>query len=139
MIVLHGIYKFSKTLIGSQNCFCKSCNSEQSAEQFRTFNAWHVFFIPVLPLGYQQSWCCKKCGNDPHARTITSPLLLMIAIILFGVLGLLLLGSSLSAKGMDRTMFLCVGGGLTAFAMLMWFILWLQQKSQSNPIDVEKK
>jgi hypothetical protein len=58
MIFLHGVYRFSKKRVGFRNDFCSRCKQQRIAEQYRTFNMWHFFFVPLVPLGYASSWQC---------------------------------------------------------------------------------
>ena len=36
--------------------------------QIRTFDAWHIFWIPLLPLGFHKRWLCTTCGRLPHVH-----------------------------------------------------------------------
>src|SRR5262249_35715110 len=34
----------------------------------RTFDVGHVFWIPILPVGFWKHWRCMNCGNEPHTH-----------------------------------------------------------------------
>jgi hypothetical protein len=38
------------------------------AFQHRTFDVYHVYWVPLLPLGFWRRWRCGACGSDPHAN-----------------------------------------------------------------------
>lgn len=132
MILLHGIYKFGKKRIAFRNDFCNHCKAQHVAEQYRTFNMWHVFFVPLIPLGYCSNWHCTACGNDPRERTKESPTLLIIGMALFGLVGILGLFGAITAKK-DRFMMLMVGSGFLAASFGCWAILRWQQNEPDGP------
>ena len=68
MYVVHGLYRFAPRGVAFRNDFCLSCNSPRVALQVRSFYAGHLYWIPVLPLGYWRRWVCSACGKDPHAH-----------------------------------------------------------------------
>jgi hypothetical protein len=37
----------------------------------RSFDVLHLFFIPVLPLGFWRRWKCSVCGINPHINRRT--------------------------------------------------------------------
>ncbi|MGA8765144.1 MAG: hypothetical protein WB562_19920, partial [Candidatus Sulfotelmatobacter sp.] len=41
----------------------------RQAVAIRTFDVGHIFWIPILPVGYWKHWQCTTCGREPH----TSP------------------------------------------------------------------
>jgi hypothetical protein len=66
MLLLHGLYRFAPRRVAYRNDFCISCGQERLAEQIRTFNMAHIFWLPVIPLGFWKSWACTVCRRDPH-------------------------------------------------------------------------
>lgn len=132
MIFLHGIYKFAKKRVGFRNDFCTSCKAERVAEQYRTFNVWHFFFIPLVPLGNHTRWHCVECGSDPRSSTKESPFLLIVGMILFAAVGLISLLALITAK-QDRMMLACVGLGFLAAAFGLWKLLKWQSQTPEGP------
>jgi hypothetical protein len=45
--------------------------AESRAAQIRTFNVGHIYYIPILPVGFWKRWLCTICGRDPHVTTKT--------------------------------------------------------------------
>ena len=126
MILLGGVYKFSPKQTGFRNDHCNHCKAQHMAEQTRTLNVVHFFFVPLVPLGHSHVWRCSVCGNDPRERTKESPTLLIIGMLLFGFVGLVGLAASVFGPK-DRLMMLSVGGGMLMASLLCWFVLKLQQ------------
>ncbi len=89
MIVLHGIYKFWRKRVAFRNDYCLSCAQPRRAVQIRSFNVWHLFWVPLLPLGFSKPWLCATCGNDPHygGTSRIFKWLGLFVLLFFGVFG----------------------------------------------------
>jgi predicted RNA-binding Zn-ribbon protein involved in translation (DUF1610 family) len=66
LIIVYGIYRFRPKRITFRNDYCLSCGVPGRSVQFRTFDALHLFWIPLLPLGFHKQWRCATCGRQPH-------------------------------------------------------------------------
>ncbi len=66
MFILHGLYRSRPRRVAFRNDYCLSCAQPRRSIQIRSFNAWHIFWIPILPLGFHTRWLCTVCGRDPH-------------------------------------------------------------------------
>jgi len=67
MVFLYGIHRFARRIVAFRNDYCMACRAPRVAFLHRSFNALHVFFIPLIPLGFWRSWRCGTCGLiDPH-------------------------------------------------------------------------
>jgi hypothetical protein len=90
MLVVHGTYLWWRKVVAYRNDYCLTCDVPRLAFQHRTFDVHHLFFIPVLPLGFWKRWHCSVCGSDPHAsgRTRTSLKWAgMVVLLLLSILG----------------------------------------------------
>src|SRR5512147_40206 len=67
MLLLHGYYRFFPKLVAYRNDYCLSCDAPRLALQRRTVDFFHLFYVPLLPLGVWWRWHCATCGRDPHA------------------------------------------------------------------------
>ncbi len=67
MFVPTGAYHFWPKPVGFRNDYCYSCARPQRSVATRTFDVGHIFWIPVLPVGFWKHWSCAKCGSEPHA------------------------------------------------------------------------
>jgi len=71
MFLIHGAYHWWPKRVGFRNDYCLSCEGPRRAIATRTFDVGHIFFIPILPIGYWKHWTCAQCRRDPHAPTKT--------------------------------------------------------------------
>jgi hypothetical protein len=71
MVIVHGVYNFKKKLVGFRNDYCMRCQAQRRAVQLRMFNVVHIFWIPLVPLGFWKQWICTVCGKNPHETQVT--------------------------------------------------------------------
>ena len=71
MLVLFGKYSIAHRKVVFRNDYCRVCNVARVAFLHRTFDILHLFFVPVLPLGFWKRWHCGVCGNNPHVNQQT--------------------------------------------------------------------
>ena len=65
MFVIYGEYRFAKRKAGYKSVWCESCNQHAYAERHRHFKFGHLFWLPLIPLGFHSEWFCLECGKDP--------------------------------------------------------------------------
>jgi hypothetical protein len=68
MLIIHGTYYFRQKRIAFRNDYCLRCAQPRRSVQIRSFNAWHIFWIPIIPLGFHKRWLCTVCERDPHVH-----------------------------------------------------------------------
>ncbi len=66
MFHLHGRYRWFPRRIAFRNDFCLTCQRPVRAVCIRTFDVHHLWWIPVVPLGFWSRWQCTACGRQPH-------------------------------------------------------------------------
>jgi hypothetical protein len=66
VLIFYGFYRFQQKRVAFRNDYCRSCAQPRRSVQIRSFNAGHIFWIPILPLGYYKRWLSTACGRDPH-------------------------------------------------------------------------
>jgi len=71
MHIIHGTYHWFPRRVAFRNDFCLACAAPRRAVQFRTLDVFHVYWVPVLPLGWWKRWHCAKCGNRPDHNVKT--------------------------------------------------------------------
>ena len=59
MVIIHGVYHWSPKQVEFRNDYCLSCSAQRRAIRVRTFDVAHLFWIPILPLGFWKRW--KRC------------------------------------------------------------------------------
>ena len=65
MLVIHGHYKFARRPTAFRNGHCHHCESCTRHIQYRFFMVMHLFWLPLLPLGFWREWQCTQCSRDP--------------------------------------------------------------------------
>jgi hypothetical protein len=93
MLIIHGAYHFWPKRVAFRDDYCLRCRAPRRAIAVRTFDVGHIFWIPILPVGYWRHWTCMGCGHDPHKgrRTRRSFLwagwlcLVAVSVILWGM------------------------------------------------------
>jgi hypothetical protein len=72
--MLHGgVYHLARRDIGYRNDYCRRCAAPRLAIRRRTFDVLHVWWVPLLPLGYWKRWRCAVCDSNPHEAVTTRP------------------------------------------------------------------
>ncbi len=71
MLIIHGMYNFRPKRLAFRNDYCLPCGQPRRSVQIRTFDVWHIFWIPLLPLGFWKRWRCIECGRLPHVNPKT--------------------------------------------------------------------
>ena len=71
MLIVYGAYHFWPKRVGFRNDYCLGCDKPRRSWAMRTFDVGHVFWVPILPVGYWKHWKCSECGRDPHVHVRT--------------------------------------------------------------------
>ncbi len=87
--MLTGRYRCCGRTVAYRGDYCLSCDCHTVSEQNRTLDILHVYFLPILPLGFRKHWHCTKCKNDPHARVQTSNEFKILGVMAFSALAVL--------------------------------------------------
>jgi hypothetical protein len=66
MLLIHGSYHFWPKRVAFRNDYCLSCDGPRRAIAVRTFDVGHIFWIPILPVGFWRHWVCSACNRNPH-------------------------------------------------------------------------
>ena len=102
-MVIFGAYKVARKQVAFANSFCRKCEKPIVAFQWRYFLLGHLFFIPLLPLGFRREWLCPQCGERPLQRHQTSRLIKWSGAFAFGLLSVMLaLGSFFAEEGIPE-------------------------------------
>ena len=71
MHILHGTYHLFPRRLAFRNDFCLGCAAARRSVQISTLHVFHVYGIPLLPLGRRKRWSCTECGRRPDERLKT--------------------------------------------------------------------
>ncbi len=66
MIIISGRYRWFQRHMGYRPDYCLACASSAIANQVRSFDFAHLYWVPILPLGFRRRWHCSECGNSPR-------------------------------------------------------------------------
>jgi hypothetical protein len=66
-----GVYRWQPKRLAFRNDYCLTCGDARRAILVRTFNVGHIYYIPILPVGFWKRWLCTICNRDPHVTAKT--------------------------------------------------------------------
>ncbi|MGM0599401.1 MAG: hypothetical protein ACQETH_06245 [Candidatus Rifleibacteriota bacterium] len=90
MFVFYGSYQMAKKAVRGEKMRCKNCGKVVSAYGESYFLVYHLFFIPLLPLGSKKELTCPECKQNPLVDPIkkdteqTAILGVLLTIVLIG-------------------------------------------------------
>jgi hypothetical protein len=126
--IIYGLYRFAQKIVGYRQDYCNQCRAHVLAQCFRYFRCGHIFFIPLLPLGFKESWHCYRCGGNPRANynpkaemlTAVANFLTMIGFFL--IIGPMTFMRSSGMALIDLVPVMGIGAGCIAIAgLLLWW------------------
>jgi hypothetical protein len=85
MFITAGRYQYCRRTVAYRNDYCLSCADNTVSQQQRTFDVFHVYFFPVLPLGFRRHWYCVRCKQNPHTRVKTSQGIKILGLCMFSL------------------------------------------------------
>jgi hypothetical protein len=87
MLVVHGLYRFGLKKIGVRRDVCYNCKEQCIAELWKSFHCYHLFWIPLIPLGPRREWECTLCGVNPRRKPTIGVLVKILSVLLMLILG----------------------------------------------------
>jgi hypothetical protein len=92
----------------------------------------HIFWIPIVPLGFYKTWHCEACTKNPRDRVRTSLAIIVAGLLAFSLIFAIMLFAPYT--GEDAAMFW--GMRFLFGALAVVFALWL--KSRLNEVPPER-
>jgi hypothetical protein len=71
MFIVYGSYHFWPKKVGFRDGYCLGCQAPRRSIAIRTLDVGHMFWIPILPVGFWKHCKSSMCNRDPHANTKT--------------------------------------------------------------------
>ena len=129
MLIIHGTHRIAPRMIAYRNDWCNHCEQPVLARQWRHFYLGHIYWIPLLPLGFYKTWRCAVCAKDPRERVRTSQGIIIAGLAVFSLAFVVFLfGPNTGEEApMIWGMRLLFGGLAVVFA------LWLISRSKETP------
>jgi hypothetical protein len=145
VLVFYGTYAFSRKVIACRNEYCNQCRRYVVGLRMRYFCCGHIYFIPFLPLGFREMWCCAQCHDNPRAsynQTITTMQGVASGISAIGALlavGSLTFMRSPEMSWSDMLPVTLIGLGIMACCLAVgWWALRLKRREDTNRPPISK-
>jgi len=117
MLFIFGTHLFGLRRYAYKYMMCGNCNTPRLFIQTRGFAWGHLFWIPLIPLGYQYSWHCASCAKENNKMPTSFGVKLIFLIALSFVFYMLTLGEWATNLG-ESVIWWQLGAG----ALLLWSI-----------------
>ena len=117
MFFIFGTHLFGLRRYAYKYMMCSNCDMSRLFIQTRGFAWGHLFWIPLIPLGYHYSWHCASCAKEDNKMPTSFTLKLVILLALSVVLYMLTVGEWATLVG-DTVLWWQMGTG----SLLVWSI-----------------
>lgn len=119
MFVIHGTYQFRPKRTAFRNDYCDSHGGARRSIQTRTFDAIHIFWIPIVPLGFWNRWICTACNRQTSVSTRTRRPFKWAGLIVLLCLGAMFWAAPLPADFIAGGWRIRIGAPLGAIFLLI--------------------
>jgi len=118
---LEGVHSYKPRIVAYRNDSCVSCDGPRRAHQVRSFKAFQVYYIPVVPLGFWREWQCSECGKDPHVYSRRLRHTRWVIVLLTGFFAIAGVVASFDEQGSIAITWLMRLGFPAVFFTALWF------------------
>jgi len=122
MLIISGVYRWWPKRVAFRNDYCLTCGAERRSVCIRTFDAGHIFWIPILPVGFWKHWFCTVCGRNPHVLPRTQHSFKWVGLIVLTFLSVLFWAAPVTPDFVVGTWIFRLGA-LVAAALLLLHLL----------------
>ncbi len=126
-MIVDGRYKFFRRRVACRNVWCSVCSAQRLAIATRHLAVYHLFFVPLIPLGRRVEWRCNACFLQVDAfRPVRAwisgfGMLAGLFFILFGAAGFLPAPAN-TRRAVDLGFsFEMIGLGVALLAFFAWW------------------
>ncbi len=84
MFFIFGTHLFGLKRYAYKYMECSHCETPRLFMQTRGFAWGHLFWIPLIPLGYQSSWHCASCTKEDNTMPTSFVVKLLLLVALLG-------------------------------------------------------
>jgi hypothetical protein len=120
---LEGVQSYKSQVVAYRNDFCVSCNAPRRAHQIRSFKAYQLYYIPIVPLGFWRDWQCSECGRDPHVYSSALRRTRWVIVGFAGFFAITGVIASFEEQDSAAIVWLMRLGLPTVFVTVLWFVL----------------
>ena len=135
MLIVHGTYRFAPRVVAYRNDWCNHCDKAMLALQWRSFYVGHLFWIPLLPLGFHKTWRCKACTKNPRDRLRTSQGMIIAGLVAFCLTFLIFLFAPYSGKEATVFWVMRLASGILAVVFALWLKSRLKELPQEKHVE----
>jgi hypothetical protein len=133
-VIIDGRYKLFRRKVACRNVWCSLCSAQRLAIGTRYLAVYHLFFVPLMPLGRAVEWRCNACFIQVDAfrpvRTWISGLGMLAGLffVLFGAAGFLP-----APTNVTRPVDLGFSLGMVGLGVVMvGFFAWLRHRRRRH-------
>jgi len=118
MFFIFGTHLFGLRRYAYKYMMCSNCDMSRLFIQTRGFAWGHLFWIPLIPLGYHYSWHCASCAKENNKTPISFVFKLIMLLALSVIFYILTLGQEITVPVDKSIIWWQVGVG----SLLLWSI-----------------
>ena len=120
---LEGIGSYKSRIVAYRNDFCIACDAPRRTYEIKSLKVYHVYYIPVIPLGFWREWQCSVCRRDPHKYPGTSKRAIWVVVLLAGFFAMAGIIASFEPRDSIITVWVLRLGFPAVFVVLLWLVL----------------
>ena len=87
IFIIHGVYQFRPKRMAFRNDYCLSCGTARRSVQTKAFYVIHLFWVPIVPLGFWKRWICTVCNSPTDVNTKTRLPLKWVVLVMLVLAG----------------------------------------------------
>ena len=139
-MIVAGRYKLFPRKVACRHVWCSVCSAQRLAIGTRYLAVYHLFFVPLMPLGRRVEWRCNSCFIQVDAfrpvRTWISGfgMLAGLFFMLFGAAAFLPVPANLGREVDLGFSFRMIGLGVA----LVGFFAWLRHRRRRHEAAVRQ-
>ena len=139
-MIVDGRYKLFPRKVACRHVWCSVCSAQRLAIGTRYLAVYHLFFVPLMPLGRRVEWRCNSCFIQVDAfrpvRTWISGfgMLAGLFFMLFGAAAFLPVPANLGREVDLGFAFQMIGLGVA----LVGLFAWLRQRRRRHEAAVRQ-
>ena len=125
-MIIDGRYQFFRRKVACRHVWCSVCAAQRLAIGTRHLAVYHLFFVPLMPLGRAVEWRCDTCFIRVDAfRPVRSwisgfGMLAGLFFVLFGAAGFLPAPTNITRPADPGFSFEMIGLGMVMVGLFAW-------------------
>ncbi len=116
MFILFGRWHFGRKAVAYRADWCTVCERRIVAQAIRSFDWFHIYLVPLMPLGHWWHWVCPRCEKHPHLKGTGLLQAIIVALLFMPFFLTAILYWTMSTAGLDGDNIWMVRIFLTVFA-----------------------